>query len=905
MKEFLRRLRFFLHRADFERDLDEEMRHHLALAAEEHGSPMAAARRFGNAALLKEESRAMWTWTVCEQVAQDIRYAIRTMASNPLFTAMAALSLALGIGANTAIYSFLDAILLRPLPVPHPEQLVVLNWRAAHRPAVIHGQNGASRLDRAGISSRVYPFGVFHFLRANQQSLSSLFAFAIASELNVIAEGQADTADVQLVSGDFYPGLGLPAAAGRLIAEDDDRAGTPPVAVLSHRYWQRRFAADPNAIGQTILINNTPFTIVGVSAPGFFGLNPDADPELSVPLHSAPLLTPQPAEEGKRRFFDDNYYWLGICGRLRPGIGLSQAQASLAPQLRQFLESTASTPKEKAGLPALWLQDGAGGLDSLRHQYAQPLYVLMAMVGLILTIACANIANLLLARSAARRREIAVRLSLGAGRMRVLRQLLTETALLSLGGGALGLLVALWGIRTITWLLANGRLDFTLHATLNWSVLGFTLALTLVTGLLSGLAPAIRATKVDLAPALKQTRAGTQRTHGRLSRLLVASQIALSLLLVVAAGLFGRTLSNLQAIPLGFDKENLLLFHLNARQAGYQKLALAQFYSDLLDDFHRIPGVRSAALSQFPLAAGSWNETRVTISGPAPLDVVKPVTCYMPVDPGFFPTMQIPILMGRGLLPRDLSSPAVAVVNQQFVRKYFPGQNPLGSRIALGGSDKPPDIEIVGVAQTTVYQSVKEAGAPPVVYLPYTRDLTSLDRAHFELRTAGDPLAIVSLVRQAVHRAAPAVPLSEVTTQAARIDRTYSQERTFAWLCTCFAALALAIACVGLYGTMAYIVARRTNEIGIRMALGAGSRSVLAMVLKEVFALAAAGLTVGLAAVWATSKFVESFLFGIKHNDPWSIASSVLVLLSVACLAGFLPAWKASRIDPMNALRHD
>ena len=912
MKELLRRLWFLLHRAELERDLDEEMRHHLALSAQERGGADAAQRQFGNVTLLKEESRAMWTWTFWEQLAQDIRYGLRTMAASPLFTAVAVLSLALGIGANTAIYSFMDAILLRSLPVQRPEQLVVINWRAKNSPAVIHGQNGTRHRDEAGTTSPNYPFAAFQLLRSNQDELSTLFAYATAWELNLVAENQAEIADGQLVSGGFYVGLGVSPAAGRLIVDDDDRSGAAPVAVISYRYWRRRFAADPAAIGRRILINNIPFTIVGVSAPGFFGVNPGADPKVYLPLRSVSLLAANPADEEKKRFFDSNYYWLEMMGRLRPGVSEGQAQAALAGQFHQFVDSTASTAKEKADLPALWLEDGAGGLDSLRRRYSQPLYVLMAMVGLILTIACANIANLLLARSTARRREMAVRLSLGAGRMRVVRQLLTESALLSLAGGMLGVLVALWGIRSITWLLANGRDNFTLHAILNWPVLGFTLALALATGLVFGLAPAIQATKVDLTPALKETRAGAQRGPGRrmrfgisLSHALVALQIAISLLLVVAASLFGRTLSNLHSVDVGFNKENVLLFGLNARQAGYKNAALAQFYADLLSDFRHLPGVRSAGLSQFPLAIGSLNSTYVTIPGAAPTAGPKPETCYVPVDPSFLETMQIPILLGRGFEQRDMLSPSVTVVTEQFVKKFLAGENPVGLRIGLGGSKKPADVEIIGVARTTLYNSIKETKTPPVAYVPYTQDTSGLSFVHFELRTAGDPLSLVNAVRRTVQKASASVPISDISTQAARIDQTISQERTFAWLCACFAALALAIACVGLYGTMAYAVARRTNEIGIRMALGAERRRIIWMVLREVFALGTAGLAIGLAVAWVTARFVESFLFGIKRNDPWSLAVSVLVLLAVAFLAGYAPAWKASRIDPMAALRHE
>jgi len=912
MKELFRKLWFAMHRAEFERDLEEEMRHHLALGAEDRGDPQAARRQFGNVTLLKEESRAMWTWTFWEQLMQDVRYGLRTMAANPLFTAMSALSLALGIGANTAIYSFMDAILLRSLPVQHPEQLVVLNWRAKDGSGVIHGQNGSRHRDEMGTNSPNHPFAAFQHLRSNQDVLSTLFAYATAWELNLVTDNQAEIADAQLVSGGFYAGLGVSPATGRLIADDDDRSGAEPVAVISYRYWQSRFGADPAAIGRRILINNAPFTIVGVSSPAFFGVNPEGEPKIYLPLHAAPLLSANPADTEKSRFFDANFYWLEMMGRLRPGVSPGQAQAALAGPYRQFVASTASTEKEKADLPSLWLQEGGGGLDSLRRRYSKPLYVLLAMVGLILLIACANIANLLLARSRARRREMAVRLSLGAGRMRVVRQLLTESVLLSLAGGILGMLVALWGIRSITWLLANGRDNFTLHANLNWGVMGFTLALALATGLLFGLAPALQSTKFDLTPALKETRAGSKRDPGHrfglrigLSQVLVASQIAISLLLVVAAGLFGRTLSNLESVELGFNREKMLLFALNARQAGYKGASLAQFYTDLLNDFRRIPGVHNAGLSQFPLVIGSWNSLLVTIPGSTPASGRKPETCYVPVNAEFLATMQIPILLGRGLEERDMSSPRVAVVTEQFAKKFFAGDNPIGRRIGLGGSKKPADIEIIGVAKTTLYNSIKETETPPVVYVPYTQDLGGLGRVHFELRTGGDPLALVNTVRETVHRASASVPLSEISTQAARIDQTISQERTFAYLCACFAVLALVIACVGLYGTMAYAVARRTNEIGIRMALGAERRRIVWMVLREVLTLGAAGLAIGLIVAQATSRFVGSFLFGIKPNDPRSTVASVIVLLSVAFLAGYVPAWKASRIDPMAALRHE
>ncbi len=906
MRELLRRLRHWLHRDEYERELEEEMRHHLALAAEQRGDTGAASRQFGNMTLLREESRSMWTWTIWEQFLQDLRYGLRSMAANPLFTAIATISLALGIGANTAIFSFMDAILLRNLPVKNPQELVVFQWRAKTQPGVIHGMTGSRFGDETGINSPNFPYPAFQMLRSNPNVVSTVFGYAVAyPHLNVVAQRQAEFAEGLYVSGGFYAGLGVMPAAGRLIGDEDDKTGAPPVTVLSWAYWQRRFNGNAAVVGQSILVNNLPFTIIGVSSPEFFGVNPGAQPDVYIPLHAVPPLSTFRQETERRDFFDGNYYWVEMMGRLRPGVSREQAQTELAARFQQYAASTATTAKERVEFPALRLEDGAGGLDSLRRQYSKPLFVLVAMVGLILTIACANIASLLLARTAARRREIAIRLSMGAGRMRVIRQLLTESLLLSLVGGAAGLLVAVWGIKSLTWLLANGRERFTLHATLNWQVLLFTLGLAVLTGTLFGLAPALQSTRVDLTAALKQVRAnetlGRTRRFG-LGYVLVTAQIALSLLLVVGAGLFVRTVANLHSVNLGFNRENLLLFSLDAKQAGYKDAALAQFYGDLRDRFGRIPGVTSVGLSQFPLVAFYWNSTDIHIPG-----VVLPEneeTSLSIVDPGFLPTMQIPILRGRGLEERDMTSPRVAVVNEEFVKKFFPNVNPLGRRFGLG-KEKPADIEIVGVARKSLYNSVKEKETPELAYIPYTQNLDGLGRVFFELRAAGDPLSLVPAVRRIVHDASPNVPVAEVKTQSAQIDETISQERIFAELCSGFAALALGIACVGLYGTMAYAVTRRTSAIGIRVALGAMRGQIAWMVLREVLAVAAVGVVAGLGAAWATTRFVESYLFGMKQHDPWVLAGAVLVLIAAAGAAGFGPAWRAARIDPLVALRHE
>jgi macrolide transport system ATP-binding/permease protein len=905
MKDLLRRLNFFLRRKQLERELDEEMRHHLSLATEERGSVP-----FGNIALLKEESRAMWTFTFWEQLAQDVRYGLRAMAGNKLFTSMAVLSLALGIGANTAIYSFMDAVLLRTLPVRHPEELVIAQWHAAGRSSVVKGVNGTMHEDGTGMSSPNFPFAAWESMRQDRTSLSTLFAYAGAYQLNLIARNQAEVANGVFVSGEYFGGLGVAPAIGRAISDDDDRSGAPAVAVIGYTYWQRRFALDPAALGSQVQINGVPFTIVGISPAGFFGVDAGSDPAVFMPLHAEPSLSPRPADDEKRRFFTRAFYWLEMMGRLKPGVSMQQAKARMAGQFGQYLESTVTTAKDRVNMPSLFLEEGASGIDSLRRQYSKPLLVLMTMVGLILAIACANIANLLLARATSRRREMAVRLSLGAGRMRVVRQLLTESLLLSLSGGALGLGVAFAGIRALTWLLGDGRGELIVRAGLNWQVLAFTMALAIFTGVIFGLIPALQATKVDVTPALKETRSSAAQARTRrfgiragLSHALVISQIAISLLLVIAAGLFVHTLTNLRAVELGFNRENVLLFKVNARPAGYKEAALAGFYAGLLERFRVLPGVSSAAASQNALVSQHWNGLQLSIGGvPAP---EKPLsTCVMSVDRAFLSTMQIPILAGRGMEARDMQSPRIAVVSERFAKQFFPGQNPLGKVIGFGGSKEPVDITIVGIARDSRYNNLKSEN-PPVAYVPFTQDLKSLGGMTFELRATGNPLALSNSVRRIVHEASAAAPVSEITTQSGVIDETIKQERAFADLCTCFAGLALIIACVGLYGTMAYAVARRTGEIGIRMALGAQRGRVVWMVVREVLVLAAVGLTIGLFTAWETAHFVASFLWGMKPNDPVSMGASVALLVAAALVAGYAPAWRASRIDPMVALRHE
>ena len=911
MTSFFRKFTWWRQRRRKENELREELKFHLA---EEVGDRLAdglspdqarwAARRdLGNVTLLREDTRTLWSWILLEQLAQDIRYGLRTMAANKTFSAMAILSLALGIGANTAIFSFMDSILLRSLPVPEPESLVILSWRTPQREMYGSNRHNNSFADpNGGYVGGFFSYPAFELLRKNESVFSAVFGYQGAGDLNVTVRGRAELARTEYVSGDYFRGLGIPPAAGRLIGPDDDLAGAPGTAVISFALSHKRFGGPENAPGQSIRIDNLPFTVIGVAPAEFFGADPASAPDVYVPMHANLLL------EGRNytaaTYLDANYDWVVPMARLRPGISPSQAQAAAGGQFSEWART--ARPKRRAdNVPTLLVREGSGGLDGLRRTYSKPLYILLTLVGLILGIACANIANLLLTRAAARRREIALRLSLGAGRLRIIRQLLTESVLLAVLGGTVGVVFAVWGIRFLTLQLANGRDNFTLDAELNWQVLVVAAGLSLLTGVLFGLAPALQSTRTDAAPALKESRTGQARGHVfrglGLSRVLMVSQIAFTLLILVMAGLLVRTLSNLASIQLGFNRENLLTFQLNARQAGHKDPEIVAFYDDLRRQFSAIPGVRAATLSNHALIGMGTSGTGVRVSG-----VEFESSSILTIGAGFFTTMQIPMLLGREIDDRDRSgSPPVAVVNEAFARRSFGDRSPLGQHLTVQRVCTECDFEIVGVSANSLYGNLKGT-APSTVYLSFAQGgWGPVQGMVYELRTAGNPLNYVTAVRDLIQRADAGVPLSDVKSQSARIDQTISQELALARVCTAFALLALVIASVGLYGTMSYNVARRTGEIGIRMALGAQRGRVLWMVLREVLLLAAVGLAIGVPTALAASQLVESFLFGMKPNDPLALMGSAVTLVSAAILAGYLPARNASRIDPMIALRHD
>jgi macrolide transport system ATP-binding/permease protein len=910
--DVLRRLRYWIESAKRSEALREEMELHLAeKAAELQADGMTAERaraearrRFGNVGLKHEESREIWVTRFWSELGQDVRYGWRTMTANKAFSALAVLSLALGIGANTVIYSFMESILLRSLPVADPESLVVLNWHSrppqeGSREWVIHGLQGLFWPgDKGTLVSGIFPYAAFETLREGNPVFSTLFGYFNGHNRNLAVRGQAASASSEYVTGDYFRGLEVLPAAGRLINSEDDRAGAAAVAVISFATSQNRFGGLANAIGQSILVDNIPFTVIGVTPPEFFGVDPAVAPDLYLPLHTNVLVDGTGAA---RMYGDGNFYVIEMMGRLRPGVSIAQAQAALAPHFHQWVATTAKTDGERANMPTLILNPGAEGLGSLRRQYSKPLYVLLAMVGLILAITCTNIANLLLARAAARRREMAVRLSLGAGRFRVVRQLLTESVMLASLGGAFGVLFAIWGVRSLTLLLSNGRENFTLHAELNWSVLGVTAALSVVCGLLFGLAPAIQSTSPDVMPALKNGLGGGPRR--RAQHVLVVAQIAVSFLLLVAAGLFVRTLNKLHSVRLGYARENILLFSLNARQAGHRDPEMATFYANLRKRFESIPGVSSATLSQSSIisAGMAGGAYRGTMKIGAVTGVTIVGAGVMAAGPRFLTTMQIPILAGREIDERDQpGSPSVAVISERLARTYFGNENPLGRRVTF--VDEKRDLEIIGVSANVRYGGLKE-GSSMTVFTAASQ--FPPDRVTYALRVAGDPLTYVRSVHEVVREADSRIPVTNVFTPAAEIDRTISREITFSKLCTGFAVLALLIACVGLYGTVSYSVAQQVGEIGIRMALGAQRGAVVWMVLRRVLLLAAVGLAISVPAALSASQLVKSFLFETQPNDPGTLALAGVVLLSAAILAGYAPARRASRVDPLAALRHE
>ncbi|HSE97807.1 MAG TPA: ABC transporter permease, partial [Blastocatellia bacterium] len=823
----------------------------------------AAHRQFGNMTLLREVSREMWGFRSIETLAQDGRYGLRQMRKQPVFTIVAVLSLALGIGANTAIFSLIDAVLLKTLPVKDPEQLLLLSWRSGPNfPAEM--LSGHMSITEQEASSTSFSYATFDQFRRENQVFSDVIAFAELERLNVGIDGQAELGNGQVVSGNYYEALGVRPVIGRALTDYDDRvADAEPAAVISYGYWQRRFGRDPHVLGRAIYLNGSAFTIVGVAPPGFSGtLEVGVSPDITVPVAKQSLVMP-----GEPYINKPGVWWLQVIGRLKEGATEEQARASLDVILQQSVAAYKPTSDQKRDIPRLETTSGSRGLSEARKSFSDPLFILSCVVGLVLLIACANVSNLLLARAAARRKEIAMRLAIGASRIRLVRQLLTESLLLALTGGALGLLLAFWTKDLLVAALPNTRPGLRIDAAIDLRVLGFTVGVSLLTGLLFGLVPAFRATRVDLTPILKDNAAGSIKGGSRslLGKTLVIAQVAMSLVLLVGAGLFVRTLRNLENVDLGFNKENILLFRIDPTLNGYKGLAIADLYGRIAERVEQLPGVRSVSVSNYALISGSASIARITVPGFTPPPGHKPYVYLHPVGASFFETMEIPLLLGRGFGPQDRQgSPAVAIINETFARTYFPDENPIGKKFSFPGS-KLPDLEVIGMVKDAKVSRVRDE-IPPTYYTPYLQNAQNLRSMTFEVKTSGEPADLVPLVRQIVQEMDGNLPIFNVKTQSEQVKEAMLQERQFAMLSSFFGLLALLLACIGLYGILSYAVARRTNEIGIRMALGAQRPDVVWMVMRETLVLIVIGVAIGLGGAFLSTSLISSMLFGLTAS---------------------------------------
>ena len=831
----------------------------------------------------------------------DLRFALRQLAKSPVFTAVAVISLALGIGANTAIFSLVNAILLSSLPVPNPQELRVLQWTGtepkvrnmtgsfqllgggAGRGSGAMMTFGAAASQRALVDAFTYP--QYRALREQGAAQAEILSYTELHGVNVRARQEPFTADALMVSDNFFSGLGVRPVIGRAFAAGDDSPGSAPIAVLSYDCWEKQFARDPEALGQTVALNGNPVTIVGVAPREFRGVGLADTNAFYVPMSAQPLLA------ANWSFTSPDHWWVHLLARVRSGVTGAQLQAALDVIFAAQVEKVMKAPKVE-------ITAGRAGPAYDQKFYRRPLLLLLSVVGVVILVACANFAGLSLARSAARQHEFAVRAALGSGRWRLIRQNLTESFLLAAAGGALGTLLAVWGTLAVSRLLAGSPDGLRYNTSLDLTVLALTFALTLVTALLSGLLPAWRAGQVDPVAGLKSRGSlGTPRLQA--GKILVTAQIALSVLLLAGAGLYVRTVVNLVRINPGFATENLLLFQLNPRAAGLRGAAATAFFERTQDALGKIPGARAVALMHNKLLAGSMSGgSFFTLPAHPELTGEKaPRAHRLEVSETFFATMEIPMVLGRGLSAADVdSAPKVVVVNQTFVRNYFPSEIPVGQALKVGTVE----WRIVGVCGDAKYTDLK-VEVPPTVYFSYRQ--SGPGRAYLAVRTALPPLTLVAAARKIVAGVDPNVPLADITTQAAARDSRMSQEKMFATLVSALAALAVLLSCIGLYGLMAYNVTRRTSEIGVRMALGASRRDIAWPVLREALRLAGIGVAVGVPAAVGLAQLIKSQLYGVPTYDPLTFVASTLVLLAVAVGAAWLPARRAARIDPIVALR--
>ncbi len=836
---------------------------------------------------------------------QDIVYGARMLAKSPGFTTVAILSLALGIGANTAIFSLIDSVLLKMLPVKDPQQLVALTDPASSGVSI-----GTSDGERNLLSTRE-----FEALAAGTQSFSGIFAVeSQRSRRNVRINGHApEEATSRLVSGPYFTVLGATAAIGRTFTADDEHGrGTAPYAVLSYAYWQRRFGVSPTVLGSRIQMGNADLTVIGVTQPHFFGESVGDAPDMWIPLDMQPQVMP-----GRMWLEDDpkqiaeKVAWLQVIGRLKPGISRQQAQANVDIVFQQVVKEEFA--KIFAAEPSLLkqylkLHDAGNGLSTLRAQFADPLYVLMAVVALVLLIACANVANLLLARATSRQKEMSVRLALGAGRARIVRQFLTESLMLSIAGGVVGSLLAIYGVRVLVRMVQSNPGAVTLDVRPDLRVLFFTLAICLLTGLIFGLAPAWRSSRINVSGSLKEACRGLTGSSSRigLGKILVIGQIALSVMLLIGAGWFLRTLRNLENVNLGYPRENLVMVRLDFLSAGYAQQRLPIVYQEVQDRLARLPGVRGVTYSGNGLFSGSESNDDVSVEGYKTPKEGYADARFDRVGPNYFSVVGIPMLLGRDISERDVASAEpVCVVNEAFAKFFFGSANPIGKHVTDEFPDTRKTFVIVGVARDARDHTLRDKIARRF-YLAAQQPLGAFSPAlNYEIRTSADPSAVVQAVRRAITAYDPLIPIGDIRPLIALVDNNMRQERLIAQFSTAFGALALLLACIGLYGVLSYAVTQRTNEIGIRMALGAERSRVIGMILRETSILILIGLAVGVPASLASARLIESKLYGLKPADPLTLAAALGIMIAVAAASGYLPARRASNVDPLIALRYE
>jgi predicted permease len=825
---------------------------------------------------------------------------LRGMIRTPVFSGIAILSLALGIGANTAMFSLLDQFLLRTLPVKNPQELVFL-----YHPGPAQGSVSS---DEGGGPSFSYP--MFREMQAEQTPFTGL-AGGRTEGASLSFRNHAVPGSAYLASGNYFDVLGVKPALGRLFDVDDDRTGAAnPVVVLSYSYWISRFAGDVSVLNQSLIVNGFPMTIIGVAQKGFNGERLGNSPDVYAPIAMKKALSPD-----WDAYQDRKNYWITLFARLKPGVSLAQADAAINATYRGQLEKDIELLKQpspnllqKFRAKKIILRPGQYGRGGLREESQQPLLLLMGMTALVLQICCANVANLQLARAAARTREIAVRLALGASRVQLIGQLLIESCLLAVAGGALGLGAAYWTLRAIIASLPEvSNVQTFLSPGLDPRVMAFCFALSLVTGLAFGLFPALQSTRPDLVPTLKSQsgQGGTSGAASRFRKSLVTAQMAISLLLLICAGLFMRTLTNLSNIDLGLKVDHLLTFSLYPKLNKYTDQSAAQLYDQLTERLAAIPGTRLVSSATVPVVAGWTSGGNITVEGYTPPTDDAADANFDAIGPDYFRTMGTPLIAGREFTAADgAGAPKVAVVNEAFVRHFFGNQNPIGRHFGNGSGDKTKlDIEIVGVVKDSKYASMKEA--PPRTYYAAARQRTIQDHLYFYVRTAIDPQQIAAQIRREVAALDPNLPVRELKTMETQIEENLFAEHLLSLLTASFAGLATVLASIGLYGVLAYNVSRRTREIGIRMALGAESGDVRGLIAREVAIMLAIGTIAGLASAAGAGLLIQSQLYGLKFWDPAIYASAAALLWIIALAAAFIPTRRATGVDPMIALRYE